>query len=127
MRDPGVPFAGIQSKAPQLLLLLSRFSRVRLCATAQTAAHQAPPSLGPFRQEHQSELPLPSPKSTTDWGFNQQELSHRPGGLKSKMRISAGLGPSCHREDLLRPPASPVDGRLPLTSLHITFPPCVSL
>ena len=25
-----------------LLLLLSRFSRVRLCATPQTAAHQAP-------------------------------------------------------------------------------------
>ena len=29
-----------------LLLLLSRFSRVRLCATPETAAHQAPPSLG---------------------------------------------------------------------------------
>ena len=29
-----------------LLLLLSRFSRVRLCATPQTAARQAPPSLG---------------------------------------------------------------------------------
>ena len=28
-----------------LLLLLSHFSRVRLCATPQTAAHQAPPSL----------------------------------------------------------------------------------
>ena len=26
-------------------LLLSRFSRVRLCATPWTAAHQAPPSL----------------------------------------------------------------------------------
>ena len=26
-----------------LLLLLSRFSRVRLCATPQMAAHQAPP------------------------------------------------------------------------------------
>ena len=35
-----------------LLLLLSRFSRVRLCATPQTAAHQAPPSLGFSRQEH---------------------------------------------------------------------------
>ena len=29
-----------------LLLLLSRFSRVQLCATPQTAANQAPPSLG---------------------------------------------------------------------------------
>ena len=40
-----------------LLLLLSRFSRVRLCATPQTAAHQAPPSLGFSRQEHWSGLP----------------------------------------------------------------------
>ena len=44
-----------------LLLLLSRFSHVQLCATPQTAAHQAPPSLGFSRQEHWSGLPLPSP------------------------------------------------------------------
>ena len=44
-----------------LLLLLSRFSRVRLCATPQTAAHQAPPSLGFSRQEHWSGLPFSSP------------------------------------------------------------------
>ena len=48
------------------LLLLSRFSRVRLCATPQTAAHQAPPSLGFSRQEHWSGLPFPSP--TALWG-----------------------------------------------------------
>ena len=44
-----------------LLLLLSCFSRVRLCATPQTTAHQAPPSLGFSRQEHWSGLPFPSP------------------------------------------------------------------
>ena len=44
-----------------LLLLLSRFSRVRFCATPETAAHQAPLSLGFSRQEHWSGLPLPSP------------------------------------------------------------------
>ena len=44
-----------------LLLLLSRFSRVRLYATPQMAAHQAPPSLGFSRQEHWSGLPFPSP------------------------------------------------------------------
>ena len=38
---------------PLLLLLLSRFSHIRLCATPQTAAHQAPPSLGFSRQEHE--------------------------------------------------------------------------
>ena len=44
-----------------LLLLLSRFSRVRLCATPETAAHQAPPSLGFSGQQHWSGLPFPSP------------------------------------------------------------------
>ena len=44
-----------------LLLLLSRFSHVRLCATPETAAHQAPQSLGFSRQEHWSGLPFPSP------------------------------------------------------------------
>ena len=45
-----------------LLLLLSRFSRVRLCVTPQTAAHQAPPSTGFSRKEYWSGLPLPSPE-----------------------------------------------------------------
>ena len=43
-----------------LLLLLSHFSRVQLCATPYRAAHQALPSLGFSRQEHWSGLPLPS-------------------------------------------------------------------
>ena len=44
-----------------MLLLLSRFSHLQLCATPYTAAHQAPPSLGLSRQEHWSGLPFPSP------------------------------------------------------------------
>ena len=43
------------------LPLLSCFSCVRLCATPETAAHQASPSLGFSRQEHWSGLPFPSP------------------------------------------------------------------
>ena len=43
------------------MLLLSRFSQVRLCATPKTATHQAPPCLGSSRQEHWSGLPFPSP------------------------------------------------------------------
>ena len=39
----------------------SRFSRVRLRATPETATHQAPPSLGFSRQEHWSGLSFPSP------------------------------------------------------------------
>ena len=44
-----------------LRLLLSHFSRDWLCATPETAAHQAPLSLGFSRQEHWSGLPFPSP------------------------------------------------------------------
>ena len=39
------------------LLLLNRFSRVQLCATPWTAAHQAPLSTGFSRQEYWSGLP----------------------------------------------------------------------
>ena len=54
-----------------LLLLLSHFSCVRLCVTPETAAHQAPPSLGFSRQEHWSGLPFPSPK----WKVKVKSLS----------------------------------------------------
>ena len=43
-----------------LLLLLSRFSRVPLCATPWTAAYQAPPSMRFSGQQYWSGVPLPS-------------------------------------------------------------------
>ena len=59
-----------------LLLLLSRFSRVRLYATPWTAAHQAPPSLGFFRQEHWSGLPFPSPMHESEkWKWSRSVVS----------------------------------------------------
>ena len=64
-----------------LLLLLSCFSRVGLCATPQTAAHQAPPSLGFFRQEHWSGLPFPSPMHESQkWKWNTK--NHQIAQLK---------------------------------------------
>ena len=55
-----------------VLLLLSRFSRVRLCATPYTAAHQASPSLGFSRQEHWSGLPFPSPMHESEkWKWSR--------------------------------------------------------
>ena len=51
----------LASEATLLLLLLSRFSHVRLYATPWTAAHQAPPSLGFSWQEYWSGLPFHSP------------------------------------------------------------------
>ena len=67
-----------------LLLLLSRFSRVRLCATPEMAAHEALPSLGFSRQEHWRGLPFPSLKHESSgrgmekakWG-PVLRLSHR--------------------------------------------------
>ena len=52
-----------------LLLLLSRISPVRLCATPETTAHQAPPSLGFSTQEYWSALPFPSPEDLPDPGI----------------------------------------------------------
>ena len=63
-RVPSVFRTVFRTKFPShllLLLLLSRFSHVRLCATPETAAHQALLSLGFSRQEHWSGLPFPSP------------------------------------------------------------------
>ena len=59
-----------------LLLLLSRFSRVRLCETPQMAAHQAPPYLGFSRQEHWSGFPFPSPMHESEkWKVKVKLLS----------------------------------------------------
>ena len=57
-----------------LLLLLSRFSRVRLSATPEMAAHQAPLSLGFTRQGHW--LPFPSPVHESEkWKWSHSVVS----------------------------------------------------
>ena len=87
------------------LLLLSHFSRVRLCATPQTAAHQAPLSLGFSRQEHWSGLPFPSPVHESEkWKWSRSVVSdpQRPHGLQPTRLLhpwdfpgrSTGVG--CH-------------------------------
>ena len=68
-----------------LLLLLSRFSRVRLCVTPLTAAHQAPLTLGFSRQEHWSGLPFPSPMHESEkwkWSRSVVSDSSQPHGLQ---------------------------------------------
>ena len=65
------------TKSMLLLLLLSCLSRVRLCATPQTAAHQASPSLGFSRQEHWSGLPFPSPMDESEkWKWSCSVVSN---------------------------------------------------
>ena len=52
-------------------MLLSHFS-----ATPETAAHQAPPSLGFSRQEHWSGLPFPSPMHESEkWKWSHSVVS----------------------------------------------------
>ena len=63
------------------LLLLSHFSRVRLCATPETAAHQAPWSLGFSRQEHWSGLPFPSPMHESESEVAQSDKCHLQGRM----------------------------------------------
>ena len=89
-----------------LLLLLSRFSRVRLCATPETAAHQAPPSLGFSRQEHWSGVPFPSPMRESE-----SEVA-----FPSPMRESESeVAQSCLT------PSYPIDCSLPGSSVHGVF------
>ena len=87
-----------------LLLLLSCFSSVWLCATPQTAAHQALPSLGFSRQEYWSGLPFPSPMHESEkgkWSRSVMSNSSRPRGLQRTrllcpwdFPVSTGVG--CH-------------------------------
>src|SRR5574337_236927 len=66
-----------------LLLLLSHFSHVQLCATPKTAAHQAPLFLGFSRQEHWSGLPFPSPMHESEkQSYSVMSNSSRAHGLK---------------------------------------------
>ena len=58
-----------------LLLLLSRFSRVRVCATPQTAAHQAPPVPG-ILQARTLEWVAISFSNAWKWKVKVKSLSH---------------------------------------------------
>ena len=83
-----------------LLLLLSHFSRVQLCATPETAAHQASQSLGFSRQEHWSGLPFPSPMHESE---------------KWKVKSESEVAQSCPTL------SDPMDCSLPDFSIHGIF------
>ena len=93
------------TSVPTNLILLSHFSRVRLCATPQMAAHQAPPSLGFSRQERWSGLPFPSPMHASEkwkWSCSVVSNPQGPHGLQRSRLLrpwdfpgkSTGVG--CH-------------------------------
>ena len=74
-----------------LWMLLSHFSRVRLYATPQMVAHQAPPSLGFSRQEHLWKLPLKlifRSGNVSQFSKNSQ-ITHSAGGRYDKKQDDA--------------------------------------
>ena len=85
--------------------MLSHFGHVRLCATPEMEAHQAPPSLGLSRQEHWSGLPFPSPMYESEkwkWSCSVMSDSLRPHGLQPTRLLHPGdfpgksTGVGCH-------------------------------
>ena len=88
----------------RLLLLLSHYSRVWLCATPQTAAHQAPPSLGFSRQEYWSGLPFPSPMHACMLSrFSGVWLCVTPWTAVQQAPLSTGFSRQEYWSGLLRP------------------------
>ena len=59
-------------------------SCVRLFATPWTAAHQAPPSVGFFRQEYWNGLPFPSPGDLPDPGIKPRSPALQADALTSE-------------------------------------------
>ena len=97
-----------------LQLLLSRFSRVQLCATLWMAAHQAPLSMGFSRQEYWSGLPFPSP-------MHASMLSHF-----SRIRLWATLWTAAHQAPLTMGFSrqeywSELPFLSPLFAIHVSF------
>ena len=100
---PGSPVPGILqartlewvaisfSNAWKWKVKVKSFSRIRLLATPWTAAHQAPPSMGFFRQECWSGVALPSPLALC---ICEHKLPLRAGNMETYP-----LGSSCESWD----------------------------
>ena len=78
-----------------LLLLLSHFSRVRLCVTIWTAACQAPLSVGFSRQGYWSGLPCPLPGDLPNPGIEPRSPAFQADSLPLSQQ---GSPPDCSRK-----------------------------
>ena len=99
-------FVGLHDLLLLMLLLLNHFSRPRLCATPQTAAYQAPPSLGFSRQEHWSGLPFPSPIHESEkwkWKWSRVRLLATPWTAAYQAPPSLGFSRQGYRSGLPLP------------------------
>ena len=75
-------------------VLLSSFSRVRLCATLWTVVYQAPLSMGFSRQEYWSGLPFPSPGGLPGLGI--EPISLMSPALASRFFTTRATGEARH-------------------------------
>ena len=98
--------------------MLSRLSRVRLCAVPRTVARQAPPSMGFSRQEYWSGLPCPPPEDLTDPGiepmsplFQGHSLPLQCVGSPDLSQAQSNLCSSRKCSSLVPPAASNSTGR----------------
>ena len=105
---PGILITCLPGLFLLLLLLLSHFSRIRLCAT---------PSLGFTRQEHWSGLPFPSPVHESEkWKWSRSVVSdpQRLHGLQPSRLLcpwdfpGKSTGAGCHCFLRVVPPNLPI-------------------
>ena len=85
-----------------LKVKVKSLSRVHLCATPWTVAHQAPPSMGFSRQEYWSGLPFPSPGDLPDPGIKPRfpalqadTLTSEPHLVEDKESITSATRQRC--------------------------------
>ena len=101
--------------------VLSHFSCVQLFVTLWTVAHQAPLSMGFFRQKYWSALPCPPPGDLLDPGIEAASLVYPSDGDSLHNCLHWQVGSL-----LTEPPGKPVfntsQHKSSLTSLHKYFP-----
>ena len=112
LSEPAAAAASDTQGSSTPLLLLSRFSRVRLCAI---------PSLGFSRQEHWSGVPLPSPHTSLGY-YKVREKSKRV--LKSRAWTLGSSGCNNHGNTALPPESGNEQDQIPhLHSLLASLKP----
>ena len=72
----------------KVILTLCVFSQARLFASPRIVAHQAPLSVGFYRQEYWSELPFPSPRDLPNLEIEPKSLTLQADFLPNELASS---------------------------------------
>ena len=111
------------------MLLLSRFSHVQLGVTLWTVAHQAPLSMGSYRQEYWSGVPCPPPGDLLDPGNEPRSpalqadslpLSYQGNPFSSSVQFSRSVVSNCLQPMNHSTPGLPIHHQLlEFTQAHV--------